>query len=520
MSSPGDSKQSEAFTDLTNTRFGDYQILRRIGTGAMADVYVAQQISLGRLIAVKILKKNLSRDETYVKRFVREAQAAARLVHPNIVHIYEVGERDGLRYIVQEYVQGINLAQYLRQHGTMTPQQVFRVMWQVASALELASQAGIVHRDIKPENILLGERFEVKVADFGLARFDDAVDQDLQLTKIGTTLGTPLYMSPEQSEGKPLDHRSDVYSFGVTCYHMLAGFPPFQGDTALSVAIQHLKSEPEMLELIRPDIPPALARIVHKMFAKTPEDRYQSLRQLKTDLKQVHAQAFRDDSVAETLVDWDTLPLDVADSSLLDVTEKLQATMILETKHLKRRRNHWVGIVLGGVLVFVLGAIFGIHKEGPQKLLELEEQALTIPQMDSVQQQWALAALRQSPEGWQSVIKYFSDEPYWKEMAKRQLAWYYFKYSQPEQAKPIFKELEQSSRSKEEAFLGTLGQAWINAEAGNLEEAQRLLKVQQGAVPERYDEMASEMIDTLRRKFHLTVPLLPGPGIGPGSRRQ
>ncbi|MCL2119372.1 MAG: serine/threonine protein kinase, partial [Planctomycetaceae bacterium] len=188
--------------DLTNTEFGDYHIIRRIGSGAMADVYLAEQRSLGRRVAIKILKSELTSDETYVKRFLREAKAAARLVHPNIVHIYEVGERDNLRYIVQEYVQGNNLAQYLQQHGAMTPKQVFRVIWQVASALEAASQAGIVHRDIKPENILLGDKLEVKVADFGLARVDDMSDPDLQLTKVGVTLGTPLYMSPEQSEGK------------------------------------------------------------------------------------------------------------------------------------------------------------------------------------------------------------------------------------------------------------------------------------------------------------------------------
>ncbi|MDR1960418.1 MAG: protein kinase [Planctomycetaceae bacterium] len=502
--SSADSSKKRTLNDLTNAQFDDYQVLRRIGSGAMADVYVAQQVSLGRLVAIKVLKSEFSKDETYVKRFVREAKAAARLVHPNIVHIYEVGEWSGLRYIVQEYVQGINLAQFLSQHGAMSPRHVFLMMWQVASALELAAKSGIVHRDIKPENILISEQKNMKVADFGLARVEDTTDQELQLTKIGMTLGTPLYMSPEQSEGKTLDHRSDIYSFGITCYHMLAGFPPFRGDTALSVAIQHLKKEPELLELIRPDIPPAMSRIVHKMIAKAPENRYQSLTKLKTDLKQLHALVFREDSsVSETLTDWDTLQLDVLDTSLIAVTEKLQSTMVFETSLLKKRRKNWVLVTAGVLAVFLIGVFWGLHPGGAKQMLQIEELAAEIPQMDTVQKQWALAAMRRTPEAWKSIER-FPNQPYWNAMAKRQLAWYYFA-DQPQKAKPYFQDLATKSSDQEDILIGTIGLAWVSAEENDMTQTERRLKtIEPESVPLN-NEIAVQILQSLHFKHNISI---------------
>ncbi|MDR1493950.1 MAG: serine/threonine protein kinase [Planctomycetaceae bacterium] len=461
--------------DLTNTEFGDYHIIRRIGSGAMADVYLAEQRSLGRRVAIKILKQELNSDETYVKRFLREAKAAARLVHSNIVHVYEVGERGSVRYIVQEYVQGNNLAQYLQHHGAMTPKQVFRVIWQVASALDAASQAGIVHRDIKPENILLGEKLEIKVADFGLARVEDLSDPDLQLTKIGVTLGTPLYMSPEQSEGKPLDHRSDIYSLGITSYHMLAGRPPFRGDTALSVAIQHLKTEAETLETIRPDIPPALARIVHRMMAKSPNDRFQSVRQLKLELKQLHAKFFRDAEVSETLADWEALPLDVVDSSLNTLTDKLQTTMVFETKLLMKRRRCW-SVLVACLLIFIVGAVFG-RQDNTEKILRLDKDEKMIPKQGSVYEQWILAARLQTPQAWQSVIEDW-DNKNMSLMAKQQLAWYYYWNRMPEQAEPYFSELAELSPTSNPdlAPFGRAGLAWVYKMQGRTEESNQLIR--------------------------------------------
>ena len=248
-----------------------YRLSAPLGRGAMAEVYLAEQCSLRRHVALKILRANLAVEESYVTRFRLEAQAAASLVHPNIVQIYEVGCEGGLHFIAQEYVPGLNLREWLTRHGTPPLPLAMGIMRQVAAALAKASEHGIVHRDIKPDNIMVSSSGEVKVADFGLARLSTG---DVRLTQEGFTLGTPLYMSPEQVEGRPLDTRSDIYSYGVTCYHMLAGQPPFAGETALQVAMQHLRAEPPPLAKIRSDLPAALLAMIHKMLAKKPEDRF------------------------------------------------------------------------------------------------------------------------------------------------------------------------------------------------------------------------------------------------------
>ena len=291
--------------DLSGRKLGDFQLLRRLGRGAMADVYLAEQQRLKRRVAVKILKPELADDRTYLQRFELEAQAAASLVHANIVQIYEVGCVDGMHYIAQEYVQGQNLREYLARHGPPDLPHALSIMRQVAAALAKAAEQGVVHRDIKPENIMLTAGGEVKVADFGLARLtrDGAA---VDLTQVGITLGTPLYMSPEQVEGKPLDPRSDIYSFGVTCYHMLAGAPPFRGETALGVAVQHLKNRPRPLESLRRDLPPALCRIVHQMLAKDPAERFATARDLLRELRRVQMEHFGGDW-PEDLPAWDSL---------------------------------------------------------------------------------------------------------------------------------------------------------------------------------------------------------------------
>ncbi len=279
--------EAAADADLSGRTLGDYRLLRRLGRGGMAEVYLADQASLRRQVALKVLKSGLASDDVYVKRFHQEAQAAAALVHANIVQVYEVGRIDGVHYIAQEYVQGNNLRELLVRQGPPDARLAIRIMRQAAAALYRASERGIVHRDIKPENIMLTRAGEVKVADFGLARVTRDGDA-LNLTQVGVTMGTPLYMSPEQVEGKPIDHRSDIYSLGVTCYHMLTGAPPFRGETALSVAVQHLKSQPERLENLRPDLPTALCRIVHKMLEKDASHRYNSARELLKDLRVAH----------------------------------------------------------------------------------------------------------------------------------------------------------------------------------------------------------------------------------------
>jgi len=270
--------------DLTGKTLGDFQVLRRLGKGGMGQVYLAEQCSLKRKVALKLLRADLAADANALKRFKAEAEAVARATHANIVQVYAIGESEGLNYMALEYVEGKNLREYLEKKGTPEVLVALSIMRQVAAALQRASELGIIHRDIKPENILLTRKGEVKVADFGLSRVFADDQQPLNLTQSGVTMGTPLYMSPEQVEGKPVDPRTDIYSFGVTSYHLLAGRPPYRGQNAYEVAFQHVQSEPEPLASIRPDLPAELCAVVHKMMAKKPEDRYQTGREIVRDV--------------------------------------------------------------------------------------------------------------------------------------------------------------------------------------------------------------------------------------------
>src|SRR5580692_8346573 len=285
-----DATAPELFEEISEDgikQLGEFRILRPLGRGGMSEVYLAEQTSLHRQVAVKVLRPELLSDVTILKRFELEAKSAAGLMHSNIVQVYSFGQQDGLYYIAQEYVQGMNLRQLLNRRGPPELLVAYHIMRQVASALTAAAEAGIVHRDIKPENILITRKGEAKVADFGLAQLAESEHRVQQLTQVGMTMGTPLYMSPEQINGESVDHRSDIYSFGVTCYRMLSGHPPFRGDTTLSVAMQHLTRKPEDLSTLRKDLPPVICEIVHKMMARNPADRYQHAREITQDLKKI-----------------------------------------------------------------------------------------------------------------------------------------------------------------------------------------------------------------------------------------
>jgi serine/threonine-protein kinase len=269
--------------DLTGRTVGDFHILRRLGQGGMGQVYLAEQVSLKRKVALKVLRPDLARHETSLARFKAEAEAVAKATHANIVQVYFIGDVDGLPFMALEYVEGKNLREYLAKKGSLDLPLALSIMRQVAAALVRAGELGIVHRDIKPDNILLTRKGEAKVADFGLSRVQAGAGA-LHLTQSGVTMGTPLYMAPEQAEGKEVDGRTDIYSFGVTCYHMLAGEPPFRGATAVEVALQHVTGKVPPLSEARPDLPPAVCTLVHRMMARNPEDRYQTARDVLRDI--------------------------------------------------------------------------------------------------------------------------------------------------------------------------------------------------------------------------------------------
>ena len=272
--------------DLVDRTLGEFRLLRLLGTGGMADVYLAEQVTLQRNVAVKVMKPALmaASGETMLARFKQEAMMAAGLNHPNIVQVYTIGEADGLHFIAQEFVQGKDLASILKSKGVPDIGSCLHVIRQVTSALKASGAAGIVHRDIKPENILVNKKGEVKVADFGLAQLHDSSDGQ-NITREGMTLGTPHYMSPEQVSGKELDPRSDVYSLGVTCYQLLSGTTPFKGSSPMAIAVQHLNTLPPPLKEVNPKLPDVVCRLIHRMMAKRRSLRYQSASDVYSDLK-------------------------------------------------------------------------------------------------------------------------------------------------------------------------------------------------------------------------------------------
>jgi serine/threonine protein kinase len=272
--------------DWTGQVLGEFRLMHRLGRGGMGQVYLAEQTSLKRKVALKLLHPELASNERSLMRFKAEAENVARATHANIVQIYVINQDKGVHYLALEYVEGKNLREFIEKKGTPELSLGLHIMAQVASALQRASELGIIHRDIKPENILLTKKGEVKVADFGLSRCF-AEEGNQTITQSQVTMGTPLYMSPEQVERKTVDTRTDIYSFGVTCYHMFAGTPPFRGNSPIEVAYQHVHKEPQPLAEIRPDLPAPLCAIIQKMMAKKPEDRYQNAREIGRDINQL-----------------------------------------------------------------------------------------------------------------------------------------------------------------------------------------------------------------------------------------
>ncbi|WP_157269374.1 protein kinase domain-containing protein [Azohydromonas aeria] len=267
---------------------GRYEIRERLGRGGMATVFRAHDPSIGRDVAVKFLHASLSENEEVRARFLREARAAGRLSHPNIVIVYDVGEIEGRPYMAMELLQGQPLNALMDQGEPLEVREALVLGIQLALALDYAHAHGIVHRDIKPSNIVrLQGAQTIKVTDFGIAHMDTVGDE--QRTRVGDILGTPQYMSPEQTQGEKLDGRSDLFSAGIVLYQMLAGQRPFTGDSLVSLALQIAKEDPPPLERLRPELPPGLARVVQRCLAKAPQQRYQSGRELAEALGKVLA---------------------------------------------------------------------------------------------------------------------------------------------------------------------------------------------------------------------------------------
>lgn len=268
-----------------------YEVLEKIGTGGMSDVYKAKDQKLNRLVAVKVLKQEFSENRNFVSKFRVEAQAAAGLMHPNIVNVYDVGEEDGIHYIVMELVEGITLKKYIEKKSRLTTKEAISIAIQVSMGIEAAHNNHIIHRDIKPQNIIISKEGKVKVTDFGIAK---AASSN---TITSNVMGSVHYTSPEQARGGFSDEKSDIYSLGITMFEMLAGRVPFNGDTTVSIAIKHIQDEmPDIREFV-PDLPIGVENIVKKCTQKSPDRRYQCMADIIKDLK--HSLINPDDVIAQ-----------------------------------------------------------------------------------------------------------------------------------------------------------------------------------------------------------------------------
>jgi eukaryotic-like serine/threonine-protein kinase len=268
---------------LINTLFdGRYKIIRKLGSGGMANVYLAEDQELGRRVAIKILNERHANDDQFVERFRREAKNAAGLSHPNIVAIYDRGEAEGTYYIAMEYLDGRSLKELIIARGPAPVHVAIDYARKILDALRFAHRNGIVHRDIKPHNVIVDAEGRVKVTDFGIARAGAS-----QMTEVGSIIGTAQYLSPEQAKGAPVDQTSDLYSVGIVLYELLTGKVPFTGDSPVEIAMKHISAIPEPPSSLRPDVPEDLDLIVLRALGKTPEERYPSAEEMDKDLGRV-----------------------------------------------------------------------------------------------------------------------------------------------------------------------------------------------------------------------------------------
>ncbi len=258
-----------------------YEIIKSIGEGGMANVYLAKDVFLDRKVAVKVLRGDLANDEKFIRRFQREAYAASSLSHPNIVEMYDVGEDNGTYYIVMEYIEGRTLKQLLKKRGSITPAEVVDIMLQLTDGIAVAHDKYIIHRDLKPQNIMISDDGKIKITDFGIAMALNST----QVTQTNSVMGSVHYLPPEQASGKGSTTKSDIYSMGIMMFELLTGKLPFKGENAVEIALKHMKDDIPSVRKINQNIPQSLENIIIKSTAKNPKNRYDDVKEMYNDLK-------------------------------------------------------------------------------------------------------------------------------------------------------------------------------------------------------------------------------------------
>ena len=328
-----------------------YEIIKTIGEGGMANVYLARDTILDRNVAIKVLRGDLATDEKFVRRFQREALSASSLSHPNIVEIYDVGEDDGDYYIVMEYVEGKNLKQLLKKREKLTTAEVVDIMLQITSAMGAAHDSLIIHRDLKPQNILIKDDGEIKITDFGIAMALNAT----QLTQTNSAMGSVHYFPPEQANGKGSTLKSDVYSLGIMMYELLTGVLPFRGDNAVEIALKHLKEPIPSIRTELPELPASIENIIIRATAKNPKNRYANANEMHDDL----VTALNKERINEPLI---TLKYDegLDDEPVVADKENADDAIVSQITDEPKKSNKKLIVlasVFGGLIVITLFAL-------------------------------------------------------------------------------------------------------------------------------------------------------------------
>lgn len=350
--------------DLTGRQFGPYQVVAPLGEGGMAAVYKAYQPSVDRYVALKVLPQHFAKDPEFVERFKREARVIAKLQHPHILPVHDFGESDGYTYMAMRFIRGGELSDWIEQNQPLSLPQIRRIISQIGDALDYAHGQGVMHRDVKPSNVLIDERGNCLLTDFGLARM---VETSVKLTRTGGILGTPAYMSPEQGMGQGIDHRSDIYALGVILYEMITGRPPYQAETPMAIMIKHIQSPLPPPSKYNPDLPEDVERVILKALAKEKEDRYATAGDLVQALEQATAHptistgaerptvaAIRPPQTQEVETAVPPTPIPQPAPAPEQETETAVPTPT-PTPAPPRKRRTWLYAVIGTIVVAIIG---------------------------------------------------------------------------------------------------------------------------------------------------------------------
>ena len=350
-----------------------YEILKTIGEGGMANVYLAKDVILDRNVAIKVLRGDLANDEKFVRRFQREALSASSLSHPNIVEIYDVGEDDGDYFIAMEYIPGLNLKQLLKKRGSLTVHEVIDIMLQITSAMSVAHDSMIIHRDLKPQNILIMDDGGIKITDFGIAMALNST----QFTQTNSAMGSVHYFSPEQASGKGATLKSDVYSLGIMMYELLTGELPFKGDSAVEIALKHLKEPIPSVRKLNSSIPQSVENVIIKATAKNPKNRYNNANEMYDDLMTVLNKERLNEKPIELKYDEG-----IETKDYIATGDNLDNSLVKEIKTNDEKSNKKIIILasVAGALALILLFIFIVVP----KLTEVDD--VTIPDVSKLTQ--------------------------------------------------------------------------------------------------------------------------------------